>query len=61
MQVLVEQAELAEEIDRERAQAAALERVQAALAEAGEDDVAGVAAEGASRRAENRRRVADHS
>ena len=60
MQVLVEQAELAEEIDRERAQAA-LERAQAALAEAGEDDVAGVAAEGASRRAENRRRVADHS
>ncbi|MGD9694159.1 MAG: ATP synthase F1 subunit epsilon [Thermoleophilia bacterium] len=56
--VLVEQAERAEEIDRERA-AAALERAQAALAEAGDDDVARVAAEGARRRAENRLKVAD--
>ena len=56
--MLVEQAERADEIDRERAQAA-LERAQAALAEAGEDDVARVAAESAMRRAENRLRVAD--
>ena len=58
VQVLVEQAERADEIDRERAQAA-LERAQAALAEAGDDDVARVAAESAMRRAENRLRVAD--
>jgi F-type H+-transporting ATPase subunit epsilon len=58
VQVLVEQAERADEIDRERAQAA-LERAQAALAEAGDDDVARVAAESALRRAENRLRVAD--
>jgi F-type H+-transporting ATPase subunit epsilon len=56
--VLVEQAEPAGEIDRERAQAA-LERAQAALAEAGDDEVAAVAAESALRRAENRLRVAD--
>ena len=55
--VLVEQAERADEIDRERAQAA-LERAEAALAEAGDDEVARVAAEGARRRAENRLRVA---
>ncbi len=58
VQVLVEQAELASEIDRERAQAA-LEKAQAALAEAGDDEVAQVAAESALRRAENRLRVAD--
>jgi F-type H+-transporting ATPase subunit epsilon len=51
VQVLVEQVELAEGIDRERA--------QAALAEAGDDEVALVAAESALRRAENRLRVAD--
>ncbi len=56
--VLVEQAELAEDIDRERAQRA-YERAQQALAEAGDDDVARVAAESAMRRAENRLRVAD--
>jgi F-type H+-transporting ATPase subunit epsilon len=56
--VLVEQAEKADEIDRERAQAA-LEKAQAALAEAGDDEVATVAAESALRRAENRLRVAD--
>jgi len=56
--VLVEQAELADTIDRQRAQAA-FERAQAALAEAGDDDVARVAAESALRRAENRLRVAD--
>jgi F-type H+-transporting ATPase subunit epsilon len=56
--VLVEQAELAGEIDRERAQAA-FERAQQALADAGDDDVAMVAAESAMRRAENRLRVAD--
>jgi F-type H+-transporting ATPase subunit epsilon len=58
VQVLVEQAERADEIDRERAQAA-LERAQSALAEAGEDEVARGAAESALRRAENRLRVAD--
>jgi F-type H+-transporting ATPase subunit epsilon len=56
--VLVEQAERADEIDRARAQAA-LERADAALAEAGDDDVKRVAAESARRRAENRLRVAD--
>jgi F-type H+-transporting ATPase subunit epsilon len=56
--VLVEQAEKADEIDRARAEAA-LERADAALAEAGDDDVARVAAEGARRRAENRLKVAD--
>lgn len=55
--VLVEQAERAEEIDPTRAQAA-LERADAALAEAGDDEVARVAAESARRRAENRLRVA---
>jgi F-type H+-transporting ATPase subunit epsilon len=55
--VLVEQAERAEEIDPGRAQAA-LERAEAALAEAGDDEVARVAAESARRRAENRLRVA---
>ena len=56
--VLVEQAERAEEIDPGRAQAA-LERATAALAEAGDDEVARVAAERARRRAENRLQVAD--
>ena len=37
----------------------ALEKAQAALAEAGDDEVARVAAEAAVRRAENRLRVAD--
>ncbi|WP_217915281.1 ATP synthase F1 subunit epsilon [Miltoncostaea marina] len=55
--VLVEQAERAEEIDPERARLA-LERAEAALAEAGDDEVARVAAESARRRAENRLRVA---
>ena len=55
--VLVEQAERADEIDRDRAQAA-LERAEAALADAGDDDVARVAAESTRRRAENRLKVA---
>jgi F-type H+-transporting ATPase subunit epsilon len=55
--VLVEQAERAGEIDPTRAQRA-LERAEAALAEAGDDEVARVAAESARRRAENRLRVA---
>jgi F-type H+-transporting ATPase subunit epsilon len=58
VQVLVEQGEPADQIDTERARAA-LERAQAALAEAGDDEVARVAAESALRRAENRLRVAD--
>jgi F-type H+-transporting ATPase subunit epsilon len=57
VQILSEQAELADDIDRERAQAA-LERAQAALGDA-DDEVARVAAEAANRRAENRLRVAD--
>jgi F-type H+-transporting ATPase subunit epsilon len=56
--VLVEQAERADEIDRERAQAA-LQRAEEALAAAGDDEVARVAAESARRRAENRLRTAD--
>lgn len=56
--VLVEQAERADQIDPERARAA-LERAEALLAEAGDDDVARVAAESARRRAENRLRAAD--
>ena len=55
--VLVEQAERADQIDVARAQAA-LERADAALVEAGDDDVARVAAESARRRAENRLNVA---
>ncbi len=55
--VLVEQAERADEIDLDRARAA-LERAEAALVEAGDDDVARVAAESARRRAENRLNVA---
>jgi F-type H+-transporting ATPase subunit epsilon len=56
--ILTEQAERAEEIDVERARAA-LERAEAALAEAGDDEVKRVAAESARRRAENRLRVAN--
>ena len=56
--ILTEQAERAEEIDVERARAA-LERAEAQLAEAGDDDVKRVAAESARRRAENRLRVAE--
>ena len=55
--LLVEQAERADEIDTERAQAA-LQAAEEALAAAGEDDVARVAAESARRRAENRLNVA---
>jgi F-type H+-transporting ATPase subunit epsilon len=55
--LLVEQAERADEIDTERAQAA-LQAAEEALAAAGEDEVARVAAEGARRRAENRLNVA---
>jgi F-type H+-transporting ATPase subunit epsilon len=55
--LLVEQADRADEIDTERAQAA-LQAADEALAAAGEDDVARVAAEGARRRAENRLNVA---
>ena len=55
--VRVEQAERADEIDTERAQRA-LERAEAALGEAGDDEVARVAAESARRRAENRLNVA---
>jgi F-type H+-transporting ATPase subunit epsilon len=58
VQVLVEQGEPADQIDTERARAA-LEQAQAELAEAGDDEVARVAAESAIRRAENRLRVAD--
>ena len=56
--VLVEQAERAEDIDVPRAQAA-LERAEAALAEAGDDEVARVSAERARLRAENRLKVAN--
>jgi F-type H+-transporting ATPase subunit epsilon len=56
--ILTEQAERAEEIDVERARAA-LERAEAQLVEAGDDDVKRVAAESARRRAENRLRVAE--
>ncbi len=56
--VLVEQAEKADEIDAERARAA-LERAEQALTDAGDDDVARVAAESARRRAENRLRVSE--
>ena len=56
--VLVEQAERAEEIDRERAQAA-LQAAEEALAAAADDEVARLSAERARRRAENRLRIAD--
>lgn len=56
--ILVEQAENAADIDRERAQAA-LQRAQDALAAAGDDEAKRIAAESDLRRAENRLRVAD--
>lgn len=56
--VLVEQADKAGDIDPARAQKA-LERAEAALADAGDDEVARVAAESARRRAENRLKVAN--
>ncbi|HMM97361.1 ATP synthase F1 subunit epsilon [Phycicoccus sp.] len=56
--ILTEQAERADEIDVERARAA-LERAEAELAEAGDDDVKRGAAESARRRAENRLRVGE--
>ena len=58
--ILTEQAERADEIDTERARAA-LEKAEADLAEAGDDEVKRVAAESARRRAENRLRVAERS
>ncbi len=56
--VLVEQAELARDIDRARARSA-LDRAETAVADAADDEVARVAAESARRRAENRLKVAD--
>lgn len=56
--ILVEQAELATEIDVPRAQAA-LQRAEQEIAEAGDDELARVTAEAAKRRAENRLRVAE--
>ena len=58
--VLVEQAERADTIDRARAEAA-LQRAEQALADAGDDEVAKVAAESARRRAQNRLRVIDRT
>ena len=58
VQILAEQAELADEIDPERARAA-LGKAEAALADAGDDEVARAAAEAAIRRARNRLEVAD--
>ncbi|HTI33019.1 MAG TPA: ATP synthase F1 subunit epsilon [Miltoncostaea sp.] len=56
--ILTEQAERADEIDVERARAA-LERAEADLADAGDDEVRRTTAESARRRAENRLRVAE--
>jgi F-type H+-transporting ATPase subunit epsilon len=56
--VLVEQAEPASEIDRERAEEA-LRRAEEQMQAAGDDEAAMRAAEAARRRAENRLRVAD--
>jgi F-type H+-transporting ATPase subunit epsilon len=56
--ILVEQAEDASHIDRARAEAA-LRQAEEALAAAGDDEVARMAAESARRRAENRLRVTD--
>ncbi|MEQ8833401.1 MAG: ATP synthase F1 subunit epsilon [Miltoncostaeaceae bacterium] len=56
--VLVEQAELASDIDVPRAQAA-LQRAEQGIAEAGDDALARTTAEGALRRAQNRLRVAE--
>jgi F-type H+-transporting ATPase subunit epsilon len=58
--VLVEQAELADQIDRARAQAA-LEHANTLIEAAGEDEAALRQAEAARRRAENRLRVADRT
>ena len=56
--ILVEQAEKASEIDAHRAQDA-LRRAEEALAAAGDDEAARVAAVSKKRRAENRLRVVD--
>jgi F-type H+-transporting ATPase subunit epsilon len=58
--VLVEQAERADQIDRARAESA-LQRAEQALSDAGDDEVAKVAAESARRRAQNRLRVIDRA
>lgn len=58
--VLVEQAELFEEIDRARAQAA-LERAEQQLGDASLDEAERITAEKAKARAENRIRVADRA
>ncbi len=58
--VLVEQAELFEEIDRARAQAA-LERAEQQLGDASLDEAELITAEKAKARAENRIRVADRA
>ena len=58
--VLVEQAERADQIDRARAEAA-LQRAEQALSDAGDDEVARIAAESARRRAQNRLRVIDRA
>ncbi len=58
--VLVEQAELLEEIDRARAQAA-LERAEQQLGDASLDEAELITAEKAKARAENRIRVADRA
>lgn len=58
--VLVEQAELFEEIDRARAEAA-LERAQQLLADTSLDEAERITAEKAKARAENRIRVADRA
>jgi F-type H+-transporting ATPase subunit epsilon len=58
--LLVEQAERKDAIDRARAEAA-LQRAEQALTDAGDDEVAKVAAEDAKRRAQNRLKVADRA
>lgn len=56
--IMVEQAELAGDIDRARAELA-LSAAQEALAAAGDDEAAAAAAQAAIRRAENRLKVVD--
>lgn len=56
--ILVEQAENAADIDRDRAQKA-LQAAQEELAQAGDDEAKVIAAQSRLRRAENRLRVAD--
>ena len=56
--IMVEQAELAGDIDRARAELA-LSTAQEALAAAGDDEAAAAAAQAAIRRAENRLKVVD--